>query len=101
MSDYDPKDFQRGDFKPSFPDLSDEDAAAEYHSNQQELFRDLIEVDAKAYPDHAKSGLNEALYVFSERGFFEFGSLSLEDALLIWALVEHVRTEGFDDTLRM
>lgn len=48
------------------------------------------------------TSLSEACYSFSERGLFGDSSLSAEDAVRIWALVERVRRQGgFPERLRM
>lgn len=47
--------------------------------------------------------LSEALYTFSELNIFPdaVDSVSIEQAIMIWQLVEQVRKNGFPEELRM
>lgn len=83
-------------------DHDDEEAAGEAHRAAQGAYCDEVEALQSRFPDEKISDLNEALYVFNERGFFDGDvELGADNALKAWALVERLKAEGFPAELRM
>lgn len=64
----------------------------------------LALIDGIEFPHNKEFDLGHALYAFSELGLFCGGDIEFklrEDAIRIWAVVEAVRLNGFDKSLRM
>lgn len=72
----------------------------EREDNRERVLKWSIGVEGE-YPIDKKSELSNALYAFSELGLFEDLSIDPPLALMVWAVVEKVRREGFPDELRM
>lgn len=80
--------------------INDDDTedACEHHAiNIREFFA------SQEAPNVKLRQLEEALYAISERGDWKDGvdSVSVEQALYIWRVVEKVRKHGFPKALRM
>ena len=67
----------------------------EEHKRQVKHFLDDYEPDLVG-------NLNEALYSCNELGLWpDDGTVSMEQALFCWSIVEKMRTHNFPDELRM
>jgi hypothetical protein len=79
------------------PEDDTEDACEHHATNIREFFA------SEAAPDVQLKQLSEALYAISERSGWkdEVDSVSVEQALYLWRVVEKVRKHGFPKALRM
>lgn len=77
--------------------MSDETA----YEDHQEALRAWVEPTLKSFPKDRKHAVSEACYSFSERNMLGDFQISEQDALMVWAIVERCRQEGFPTTLRM
>jgi len=70
-------------------------------TDKRELLKAFVDDQPAVVVD--RKALNAALYSMSELGLWpdNIDSMSNEQAILVWALVERVRREGFPTELRM
>jgi hypothetical protein len=79
----------------------DEDAPYDREDHKTACLNLIVPIDT-TFPKNRVRDVMEGLYTFSELGLFgDIDVKEAETAILIWALVEKVRQDGFPRELRM